>query len=70
MSIGLGTRGDGSDRVKRGGSFDNDAADLRASDRDDDDPSDDDDNDGARCCSSRNGQMDGLHGRRPRAQGP
>jgi formylglycine-generating enzyme required for sulfatase activity len=66
--IGLGTRGEGSDRVNRGGSFDNDADDLRASNRDDDDdPSDDDDDIGARCCSSGNGQMDGLHGRRPSA---
>jgi formylglycine-generating enzyme required for sulfatase activity len=65
------SRGSASNRVDRGGSFDNDDADdLRGSNRNDDDPSDDDDNLGARCCSSRNGQMDGLYGRRPRAKGP
>ena len=41
-----------SDRVRRGGSFDNDGDDLRGANRDDDDPSDDD-NIGFRCASSR-----------------
>jgi len=71
VEIGCGTRGNGANRVIRGGSFDDDADDLRASNRDDDDPDDDDDDDiGARCCSPGNGPTDGLHGRRPRAQGP
>jgi hypothetical protein len=60
--------GNGSDRVDRGGGYDNDADDLRSSNRDDDDDNDDDL--GARCCSPGRGQMDGLHGRRSRARGP
>ena len=51
--IAVGGERSGADRVKRGGSWDNDAANLRTSNRDDDDPSDSDDNIGARCCSSR-----------------
>lgn len=43
----------GSNRVKRGGSFDNDADDLRAANRNDDDPSNQNDNLGFRCASSR-----------------
>ena len=43
----------GSNRVRRGGSWDNSAANLRASNRDDDTPSDSDDNLGFRCASSR-----------------
>ena len=43
----------GSDRVDRGGSFDNDAANLRAANRDDDHPSNSDDDLGFRCASSR-----------------
>lgn len=60
----------GANRVKRGGSFDNNADDLRSSNRNDDNPSDDNDNIGGRCCSSRSSQKDGLYGRRPRAEGP
>jgi hypothetical protein len=43
----------GSDRVRRGGSFDNDADDLRAANRNNDDPSDQNDDIGFRCSSSR-----------------
>jgi len=57
----------GSDRVKRGGSFDNDDDNLRVSNRNDDDPSDSDDNLGGRCCSSRHRQTGRLHGRGLRA---
>jgi RNA-directed DNA polymerase len=61
----------GSNRVKRGGSFDNNNADnLRSSKRNDDNPSDDDNNLGFRCSSSRKCQNDGAYGRRRRAKGP
>ena len=57
----------GSNRVKRGGSFDNDDDNLRVSNRNDDNPSDDNDNLGLRCCSSRHRQTGCLHGRSLRA---
>ena len=57
----------GSNRVKRGGSFDNDADNLRVSNRNDDNPSDDNDNDGFRCASSRHRQTGRLQGRGLRA---
>jgi len=44
-------RPSGSNRVKRGGSFDNNDDNLRASNRNDDNPSDDNDNLGFRCAS-------------------
>ena len=59
-----------SNRVDRGGSFDNDASDLRAGDRDDDDPSDADDNDGFRCASSSPRATRRLHARGASARGP
>ena len=43
----------GSNRVKRGGNFDNDAANVRASKRNNNTPSNANNNIGFRCCSSR-----------------
>ena len=57
----------GSNRVKRGGSFDNNDDNLRVSNRNDDNPSDDNDNLGCRCASSRHRQTGRLHGRGLRA---
>ena len=57
----------GSNRVKRGGSFDNNDDNLRASNRNDDNPSDSDNNLGFRCSSSRHRQTDCLYGRSLRA---
>ena len=58
-----------SNRVNRGGSFDNDAANLRAGNRNNDTPSDADNNLGVRCASSSARQKCGLHGRRIRPKG-
>ena len=68
----VGRRHSATDRVRRGGSWDNDAGNLRAANRDDDDPADADDNLGFRCCSSRtkSSPMGRLHGRGSRAPGP
>ncbi|GEM_PF-6274387 len=52
----------GSNRVKRGGSFDNNDDNLRVSNRNDDNPSNDNDNLGFRCASSRHSQTGSLHG--------
>ena len=57
----------GSNRVKRGGSFDNNDDNLRASNRNDDNPSDDNDNLGFRCVSPRRRQKDRVHGFDPSA---
>ena len=65
MSVVL--RPSGSNRVIRGGSFDNNDDNLRASNRNDDNPSDDNDNLGFRCASPRRRQMDRVHGFDPRA---
>ena len=65
MSVVL--RPSGSNRVMRGGSFDNDDDNLRASNRNDDNPSDDNDNLGFRCASPRRRQKDRFHGFDPRA---
>ena len=56
-----------SNRVNRGGSWDNTADDLRSGNRDDDDPDDDDDDLGFRCASSSGCPTGRLHARGPGA---
>lgn len=64
-------RHSGSDRVKRGGSFNNNnPANLRSSKRNDDNPQDDDNNLGFRCSSSWDCLNGCVYGCRRRAQGP
>ena len=62
VSISVVLRPCGSNRVRRGGSFDNDDNNLRASNRNDDNPSDDNDNLGFRCASPRRSQKDRVYG--------
>ena len=65
----MGRGGSGSNRVNRGGSWNNDASNLRSANRNNDTPSNRNDNLGFRCLSSGHRQEGGGHGFRPRAQG-